>query len=231
MSNDWMPKKEAELVELMATWEEMLANAGNRTDYGWTVQDCTNTQVVMDKFITAREEYKHVKTPEKRIDKDEAKVNAVAGMRKFAIDNIRNNDLMPDSAKFHMGVRIPDKTHTPQPKPHSLVAFELATRPGSHSVVADFWIDGRATKGKGDYHAAEGRYWVRPIGAPPPKDPDEDGWHSVASTRRPWTRRIGGDYAGQVFYMTMRWENKATGKDGGEGGKGDWSAIQSIILQ
>jgi hypothetical protein len=111
------------------------------------------------------------------------------------------------------------------------VGFELRTLPGSHSVEAEFWVVDRVGRGKGRYHAAEARYWVRPISAPAPVDPDEEGWHSVASTASPWKRKIGGQHRGEVFYMTMRWENKSTGKEDGEAGKGEWAPMQSIVIQ
>jgi hypothetical protein len=82
----------------------------------------------------------------------------------------------------------------------------------------------------GDYHAAEGRYWIRALNEPAPLDANEEGWHSIAATATPWEKSFPGADAGKRLYIAMRWENESTGKEDGEKGKGPWSPIQSIII-
>jgi hypothetical protein len=109
------------------------------------------------------------------------------------------------------------------------VEFSLRSDHGDHRVISEFHIAGSEHRGKGPYHAAEGRYWVRGLDEPAPLDAEEEGWRSMSSTATPWSKRFPGVDAGKRLYIAMRWENRSTGK-GGAHGKGPWSEIQSIII-
>jgi hypothetical protein len=230
-NEDWFPGKEADVLKLIKVWEPMLASNTNRTDYSWPVQACTKTQVAMEKFKTAVQDYEdNDSSKNEKIKQDAAKQNEAA-IRAFATSHLRVNEDIPDYIKEIMGVHVRDGVSTSQDDPTERVEFELSTDKGEHSVSAVFRRPGAKKPGKGHYHAVEGRYWLRPLDAPAPKDPEEEGGNSIAVTANPWKRRVGGEHRGEVFYMSMRWENDSTGKQDGNAGKGPWSVIQSIIVQ
>jgi hypothetical protein len=151
-----------------------------------------------------------------------------AVMRDFANTSIRYNKEMRDTDKLTVGIRPVDHNRSPKPNPTDLVEAEISTVPTDHRVVVAFHIAGSKSRGKGPYHAAEIRYWVRPLSDPAPLDANEEGWHSVADTASPWEHSFPGADAGKRLYIVMRWENEATGE--GEEGKGPWSEIMSVII-
>jgi hypothetical protein len=231
MSSDWLPKKEAELVKLMRTWDTALASSANRTAFGWDPTKCANVQAAMDKYITAVDDYTKDDSSKNALAKEDERTTSIAAMRAFAASDIRVNDKMADTDKLAMGVRLPKKrSRARKPKPKDLVAFRFKTVPGAHRVIVEFWIEGMegVSKGKGEYHAAEVLYCVRAVNDPPPKDVNEEGWHSVADTASPWAKTFNAADAGKVLYVTMRWENYSTGED--DEGKGQWCDIRSVII-
>jgi hypothetical protein len=147
-------------------------------------------------------------------------------MRHFANAFVRYNDKMSDVDKLALGIRPRDTSNSPKPNPTDLVDFDVVTIPTDHRVIANFRIQGSSGHGKGTYHAAEIRYWVRDLTAPAPLDAEEDGWHSEADTRTPWQKTFPGTDAGKRLYVRMRWENSSTG----EQGKGPWSRMESLIV-
>jgi hypothetical protein len=232
-NGDWFPKTEQDLVDLIDIWDPILANSAKRTEYGWDADACAATGSAMGAFKGSREAYHQVDSSTNRDKKDEAYNACDASVRDFAATYIRPNKKMTDWQKKEMGVHVASGTHAPKPDPKDHVGFKLTTDAGDHSVSAEFWIEGQEgeTKSKGDYHAAEGRYWILPKGEKPPIDGNAEGGTSVASTSNPWNVKPGGEHSGEMFHLTMRWENESTGKKSGEAGKGPWSAFQSIMLQ
>jgi hypothetical protein len=230
MSNDWLPREEAKFISLMHTWDDQLSDSAKRTAYGWNVDECSDTTVVIGKFFGALDKYLADKTHLKCMDKDEAKDLCATAAREFAMSSIRGNKKMTASQKLDLGVRTRSGPGVPQERPKDRVASTLHSHDGDHTISADYHIEGTKKKGKGHYHAAEGRYWIRKLGEDGPVDPNEDGWKSVASTSSPWKVKAGGEHRGEMFYQTMRWENFSTGKEDGEAGKGEWSPIKCIIV-
>jgi hypothetical protein len=125
-----------------------------------------------------------------------------------------------------LGLTLPDNSHTPKGDPKDHVEFEFQLDADSHRVTIRFRLAGHPHWGKGSYHAAEIRYWVRAVTDPAPLDGDEEGWHSEADTASPWSKDFPGADAGKRLWAILRWENSATGKTG----KGPWSAIRSVII-
>jgi hypothetical protein len=223
---DWVPSKELELLTLMKKWDEILSNATKRTAFGWEAEPCARVILDIGTFQNAQEDYVRNNSKTNRIIKDRTRKVAVSSMRHFARASIRFNDKMMEEDKGYMGVYGQDATYTPKPDPIDLVRFKLTTIPSDHRVIAHFSIENSESRGKGPYHAAEIRFWVRPLDAPAPDDPDEDGGHSEASTRSPWEKTFPGSDKGKNLHIKMRWENESTGPKG----KGPWSATESIII-
>jgi hypothetical protein len=136
---------------------------------------------------------------------------------------------MTAEEKLAMGIVPESHSHGPKPKPTELVEFEISTVPTDHRIIARFRISGSKRWGKGPYHAAEIRYWLRSLSDPAPLDANEEGWHSVADTASPWEKTFPGADAGKRLYILMRWENNAAGEDD-DAGKGPWSIMQNVLV-
>jgi hypothetical protein len=225
---DWLPHREQDLVDLIAKWDASVSNAANRTKFGWNTDECSAVILKMGRFLDARGEYESTPTPENRLAKANAKAAAMEAMRSFANSSIRFNGKMSDTDKLALGVYTPDPKPTPKPDPTDLVGFEFSTIPSDHRVVVTYRIAGSTKRGKGPYHAAEIRYWVRALDAATPLDANEDGWHSVVNTASPWKKSFPGADAGKRLFVMMRWENSAvSGED--DSGKGPWSGMEHMI--
>jgi hypothetical protein len=225
----WLPDKEADLLDLIKVWDRMLADTQNRTDYGWDATKCAKVQAAMDAFVTAVADYKDNDSTKNLKAKKAARKKAAAAMRSFARTDVRENDEMPDTVKEEMSVHVRDKVHTPKGQPTEFVEFVLDYILASHTITALYHILGRDSKGKGPYHGAEIRFWVLPVGAPPPPSGEHPGWRSEICTASPWTWTFDEAEFGMVVYVAMRWENPAVSKKH-PAAKGPWSVIQSMAI-
>jgi hypothetical protein len=226
---DWIPRRELDLVDLIAQWIAALSNTAKQAAFGWDTDKCAFVLLKLEDFLNARREYKIHHTPGKWITKDDAKREAVKAMRSFNNSSVRFNQKMEEEDKLSLGVHESDTKPTPKPDPTDLVDVQFSTLPSDHHVIAKYRIAGSTKRGKGSYHAAEIRYWVQALDAAAPVGADYDGWRSVVNTASPWENVFPGADAGKRLYVIMRWTNAATrGKD--NRGKGPWSAITNIII-
>ncbi|MDR3325333.1 MAG: hypothetical protein LBS82_05045, partial [Spirochaetaceae bacterium] len=114
MSDDWIPNREQDLVDLLVFWDEALGNSEKRAAYGWSAPDCGAIVIKIAKFLEARTEYHNNKTKGNRLDKDAKKAILVAAMRDFANTSIRWNKKIPIQDRLNLGVGLKDETDTPQ---------------------------------------------------------------------------------------------------------------------
>jgi hypothetical protein len=229
LKQDWIPHRERDLVDLIAKWIAALSNMAKRADFGWDSDVCMAVLLKLEEFLNAYAEYKAIHTPVKRLVKDDARKAAVDVMRSFAKSDIRFNRKMTETDRMYFGLREPDTKWTPKSDPTDLVTIEFSTIPEAHSIVAKYRIEGSTKRGKGSYHAAEVRYWVRALDAAPPVDANEEGWQGMANTASPWKKTLAGADAGKRLFVTMRWVNAATSGEE-HNGKGLWNRILSIII-
>ncbi|MDR0702949.1 MAG: hypothetical protein LBF61_11250, partial [Azoarcus sp.] len=135
--NDWIPSREQDLINLIAVWQVKLANASLQTAYGWVASECTATVTALTTFVTARTAYQTTPTHSNLLVKDSAKKAAIAAMRKFAAERIRNNSKMNEGQKDELGVLTRDPKPTPIPVPEDGPACRTkisAYRPGEVKV-------------------------------------------------------------------------------------------------
>ncbi|MDR3276481.1 MAG: hypothetical protein LBT11_04630 [Treponema sp.] len=231
MSTDWLPTKEQDLVDLVKQWSVTLADTAKQTAFGWAPEDCTAVLGKITDFTDARAGYQADKTPEKRLDKDEAVEAVKEAMRGFANSSIRFNKKMSDAEKLALGIHPKDSTHSPKPKPAEHVAFVLRVDAQGHAVWADYRIAEGAGRGKGPYHGVEIRLWVLPLAESAPVGAEHPGWRSEVDTATPWHHDFAEAEVGMRLHVTMRWENPSVGKgEDPESSKGPWCAVQSVVI-
>jgi hypothetical protein len=128
-----------------------------------------------------------------------------------------------------LGLKPPDYTHTPKADPIDYVDFNISASPGSHRIAIGFRIRGSRNFGKGHYHAAEIRYWLRDPIDPAPADANETGWSSEVATASPWQKDFEGADLNKRFWASLRWENRSVGRKG-TSGKGPWAIIMGTNI-
>ncbi|GAB6391714.1 MAG: hypothetical protein [Treponematales bacterium] len=116
--DDWLPRREADLVLLQARWKEILSDPVKQQAYGWPAADCAAVTTKIDAFTDAREAYNEDNSRDNRIDKDMARDESMDEMRDFANGHIRYNKPMSVSEKDYLGIK-PHNPPTPHPKPVS----------------------------------------------------------------------------------------------------------------
>jgi hypothetical protein len=158
-------------------------------------------------------------------------IKAIRRIKNGYVDPALTLDKLAPENYLMFGLSLPSTSHTSKGDPTDLIDYDISTLPSDHRVIVHYFIAGSTKHGKGDYHGAEVRFWIRALTEPAPQGPNDEGWHSEVDTASPWvwTAKDSADY-GKRLYMTMRWENQSSGAANKTSGKGPWSAIQSVII-
>jgi hypothetical protein len=122
---DWLPTREQDLVDLAEKWKAGLADPAKITAFGWEQAECAEVAGKITAFLTARGDYEADNSTAKRLVKDEAKGEAVDGMREFANSAVRFNKKMHDDDKLVYGIRPKDATPTAHGAPVSQPGTEV----------------------------------------------------------------------------------------------------------
>ena len=72
MSNDWLPSREQDLVDLCQKWKSGMEDPAKAAALGWNQTGVTAALGTGDAFLTARAAYEAENSTAKRIAKDEA---------------------------------------------------------------------------------------------------------------------------------------------------------------
>jgi hypothetical protein len=110
MSNEWLPRKEQDLVSLLARWDAWLNSTAKQKAFGWDTSECALVALKIGDFLSARIEYHISPMPENRLDKDEKKEVIEEAMRVFANSSIRYNTQMTDAERLFLGIHPQDNT-------------------------------------------------------------------------------------------------------------------------
>jgi hypothetical protein len=116
---DWIPTREQNFVDLAAIWTATLQDTAKQTAYGWDVAECQAAAGKITAFLNARTAYETDNSTANRIVKDEAKSEAIDGMRDFANTSVRFNKRMNDENKLPLGIHPADTTPTSHLPPAS----------------------------------------------------------------------------------------------------------------
>jgi hypothetical protein len=212
-NTDWIPSSEDSLIKLMAVWSTKLSNSATQTAYGWVATECTATVATITAFNTAYTAYHTTPTPPNRLAKDEAKKTAIAAMRKFAAERIRNNSKMTPPQRLELGIPIHDAEPTPVPVP--------AIGPAARAEITS---------------AVPGRVRVHYLGSKPyGVDRIEIAWllsetpidnphllpNKETFSRNPWEHDFSDD-RGKKMYYALRYLTKE--------GDSPWSVVQEVIV-
>jgi hypothetical protein len=228
-NNDWLPLREQDLSDLLTKWNKWLNDSTKRAAFDWDDTECSALALKIGNFLTASSEYRAVDSTAHLIVKKVAKKIVVAAVRNFANSYIRFNRKMMAEDKLFLGIHERSTHKTPQASPTDHVDFLLSLDAQSHSVRADYRIDGEVGHSKGRYHGVGVRFWVLPLDAPPPITADDSAWRSEVNTATPWKHTFDSSDLGMRLHIAMRWENNSVGK-GPIVGWGPWSAIRSVVI-
>jgi hypothetical protein len=211
---DWIPKREEELAVLMGLWQSKLADGALQTAYGWPIEECTQTVAAIGAFLGARTAYTAAPTKANHIEKEELKAAAVATMRKFARERIRNNSKMNDGQKQELGVTVADKEPSPVPVPDAGPEGEAEISAKSPGVVKVRYL-GAKPYGVDRVEIA----WVL---SDNPVDSPDLLTNKETFSRNPWEHIFGHDDRGKKMYYSLRYLTKE--------GASHWSDVREVVI-
>jgi hypothetical protein len=211
---DWIPKREEEIVVLMGLWQSKLADTALQTAYGWVAEECGQTAAAIGTFLGARTAYSAAPTKANHTEKEELKAAAVAAMRKFARERIRNNPKMNDGQKQELGVTVADKEPSPVPVPDAGPEGEAEISAKSPGVVKVRYL-GAKPYGVDRVEIA----WV--LSGAVIDSPDLLT-NKETFSRNPWEHTFGHDDRGKKLYYSLRYLTKE--------GASHWSDVREVVI-
>jgi hypothetical protein len=211
---DWVPAPEEKLIELMAVWQDKLANATLQYTYSWPADECTAVRSALTAFTNARAEYQAAPTGANRTEKDEMKKAAIDAMRKFARERVRNNPKMNDGQKQELGVTVSDKEPSPVPGPDAGPEGEADISAKSPGVVKVRYL-GAKPYGVDRVEIA----WL--VSDTMIDSPDQLTYHETFS-RNPWEHTFGHGDRGKKMYYSLRYLTRE--------GASSWSEVREVVI-
>ena len=218
---DWIPKREADLMNLGQRWITDLADTAKRTAYGWDAAECTEVTAHLTAFAAAETAYAQSDSTAHRIARDNARAPAVAAMRDFASSSIRYNKRMPDEDKAYYGIHLADKIPTRHSAPNSRPVFAGIAPLGGFRAEIHFH-DEHAPDSRAVLPGCNGCLLYYGWGAE-----RITGYalltSTVLMTRAPYTLTLPPEAEGAFLSCAARWQS-----DRGE--LGPWSDIEHIVV-
>jgi hypothetical protein len=213
-NKDWLPSREQDLVELMAIWQTKLANAATQTAYGWVATECTATIATITAFTTARSTYQTAPTHANQLVKESAKKAAIAALRKFAAERIRNNPKMNEGQREELGVPTRDPEPTPVPVPKNGPESVTATSSHAPGLVEIRYLEAKP-------------YGVDLVeiawsASDAPIDDPAALPHTDTFAHNPWRHTFAGADRGRKLYYSLRYVTKE--------GKSAWTEVKEVIV-
>ncbi|MDR3276800.1 MAG: hypothetical protein LBT11_06305 [Treponema sp.] len=227
MANDWLPRREQDLLDLMKHWTEWLDDTAKQTAFGWDPAACTVVTDQITGFRTARAAYQDDDSTENRIARDNARKAAEGAMRTFATEAVRNNPKMKDEDKYYLGVRVADKISTPAPKPETwpVSHYDLNT-PRQIGVTSRDSESGRKAM-------PQGVRWIEhtwmvikpgdPLPSPLPNIKDFDQFETWTRPSKPCVLPFTENLRRGAIAHTSRWVNTHSNP-------GPWAPIELVTI-
>jgi hypothetical protein len=208
MSNDWLPKREQDFVDLCLKWKAALEDPTVIAAFGWDQTEVTAVLAMIIAFLAAWTAYQQDDSSRNRLVKDETLETAGTLMRDFANSSIRYNKKMKEEDKRYYGIHTPDPTPTPVPKPETYPEADVDTSI-IRQIRIHFW-DSRTKKRGKPYgvHGAEIR-WAILDHAPATV---KELVNSDFDTASPFTLVFDESQRGQRLYFCLRWESTTNQK-------------------
>ncbi|MDR2261225.1 MAG: hypothetical protein LBE06_09950 [Azoarcus sp.] len=213
-SKSWIPNKEQDLVTLMGVWQVKLPNASLQSAYGWVATECTATVAALASFITARNAYEAAPIRPNLLVKNSAKAAAIAAMRKFAAERIRNNSKMNPGQRDELGVHTRDPKPTPVPVPLDGPDSEAEVHPKQAGLVL--------IRYKGSKPYGVELMEIAMLVSETPIESPEFLVNREVFPRNPWKHVFSDAERGRKLYYALRYVTK-------EGVSG-WSTVQEVTI-
>ena len=211
---DWVTTQEGKLAELMAIWEAKQSDTALQTAYEWPADECVQTKAAFTAFISARTTYQAAPTKANRTEKEELKKVAIAAMRKFARERIRNNSKMTDGQKQEMGVTVSDREPSPVPVPDAGPDSEAVINAREPGVVKVRYLGAKPY----GVDRVEISFSVSETSI---DSPDQLSNNDTFS-RKPWERTFSAAERGKKVYYSLRYLTRE--------GASHWSDVREVII-
>jgi hypothetical protein len=220
MSNDYLPKKDKDLlamvVNLLKNLFAMLTRIGFPNDEYQKLaalrNDFAEKLAIAEDPATSTKVTVAAKNHTREVLKSTLRLN-VKGY-------IMYNPLVTDEDRIAMGLPVHKTTHTPSKVADKAPDVDIDSSVPGRITIHFFDAEGGHRRGKlAGQHCVEITWLVSDV---PPTRWDEL-IHSVVDTRSPYTFIFENDMRGRHFYFAIRWENT-------RGEKGPWSEIMSAII-
>jgi hypothetical protein len=221
-SEDWLPRREQDLIDLQAKWKEWLGNSAKQQAYGWDAADCADVAAKIDAFGAARAAYIDTNSGGNLDVKDAAKAASEEAMRDFANTDVRHNRRMGAEEKAFLGVRERDKNPSPIPLPSSrAVITDLRAQGGF--VVGGRFHDENTPNSHAVLRGCNGMLINFAVSDEKITDYDKLTLTRLV-TSSPWSLPRGPDAEGKFFTCAPRWQSTKGGA------LGPWGEIQSVVI-
>jgi hypothetical protein len=116
-NEDWLPRKEQDLADLIDIWILTLSDSAKVAAFGWIQADVTDVLDKLNAFLTARAAYIAEDSSAHLHAKNAARDAAKSAMRDFANSSVRYNKRVDDETKERLLNGKKDDTRTDVPDP------------------------------------------------------------------------------------------------------------------
>jgi hypothetical protein len=217
-NEDFIPRSDAKFnVWVIAFFAYLMINLQKFNIVEDDVLSLLNLKEVWDvKFQIAKSP--STATPAAVIEKQEARKELEASMRKFIKEHLAYNHLVTDGDREGLGLPIYKTTHTAAPVPGTPPAGRVDI--GVHQQHILHFFDA-PTLGKAKptgVHSCE--IWWKKGGDPPQ---DEELVYLASDTRSPYTVNFSSTDVGKTVYYKLRWINTRDER-------GPWSELISAVI-
>jgi hypothetical protein len=211
---DWVPSQEEKLIELLTNWLALLTDPALQAAYGWPAEECALTLAAFTAFINGRTAYQAVPTKANYTAKEELRKAALAALRKFARERIRNNSKMNNGQKQELGVMVADSEPSPVPVPDAGPDSEAIISAREPGVVKVRYLKAKPY-GVDRIEIA----WL--VSDTVIDSPDQLTNHDTFS-RNPWEHTFAAADRAKKLYYSLRYLTRE--------GASHWSEVREVII-
>ena len=216
MSNDWLPGKRENQLNMAKNWVEILKSSDTwGIPYDAITELTALTAAADDAFAHARSQHRGQLATSQS---DTAFAALIQRMRDIK-DRYFKKPPLDDPDFISLGLRLRDTIRTSHIDVNEIVEFELILR-HIREIVVNFWVKGSSSRAKPKGY--DGAVIIWDVLDSPPAGPDCLNRHTLAS-RTPYALHFAESERGKTAYIALCWQNA-------RGNIGQWSEILSAVI-